>query len=225
MTPRESQNADFFNHRAVVRLGEELDKHLLAYVAAATAAGVGVLALAQPAEGKIVYTPANKTVRLNHAVPIDLNHDGIDDFDVLNLTHNSTTPFGDYLKAEPLRSGNGMVAARTSRGYAASALAAGVRVGPKKQFQAGRDLMAYRSSGDGTLSGGPWKNVKGRYLGLKFLIKGKTHYGWARLNVSIMNQQVNATLTGYAYETVPDKAIITGKTKSEATLGVLAAGR
>lgn len=195
------------------------------YSLGATAAGVSMLALAQPAEGKIVYTPADKMVGINHALPIDLNHDGIHDFDVFNLTHNSTTPFGDYLAAEPLQSGNELVVQRTNRGYAAAALAAGVRVGPKQQFQADRDLMAYRSTAGSAFSGGPWKNVNKRYLGLKFLIRGKTHYGWARLNVSIANQEVNATLTGYAYETVPDKPIVTGKTKSEATVGLLARGR
>jgi hypothetical protein len=224
MTPRRSPKSNLIAGRAVIRLGEELDKHLLAYVAAATAAGVGMLAAAQSAEAKIVYTPAHKTVRLNHALPLDLNNDGIDDFDVFNLTHNSTTPFGDYLRAEPLQSGNQLVVQHTSRGYAAAALAAGVRVGPKKRFQAGRDLMAYRSTSSRAISGGPWKNVKGRYLGLKFLINGKIHYGWARLNVTITNE-VNATLTGYAYETVPNKPIVTGNTKGEATLGALAAGR
>jgi hypothetical protein len=32
--------------------------------------------------------------------------------------------------------------------------------------------------------GGPWKNVLHRYLELKFIIKGKIHYGWARLKVN-----------------------------------------
>jgi hypothetical protein len=200
-------------------------RQLNGYALAASAAGVGVLALTPVAEGKIVYTPANKTVGLNHAVPIDLNHDGIDDFDVFNLTHNSTTPFGDYLGGEPARSGNEIVVQKAGRGYSAAALAAGVRVGPGKQFRSGRDIMAYRSSGNGTISGGPWKNVKNRFLGLKFVIKGKTHYGWARLNVVIEDQNVNATITGYAYETVPDQPIITGKTEGGATLGTLARGR
>ncbi len=201
----------------------QLNGYALA-ASAASAAGVGVLALAPTAEGKIIYTPANKAVRLNHAVPIDLNHDGIDDFDVFNLTHNSTTPFGDYVGGEPARSGNEIVVQK-GRFYSAVALAGGVRVGPGKQFGAGRDMMAYRSSGNGTTSGGPWKNVKDRFLGLKFLIKGKTHYGWARLTVVIENQAVNATITGYAYETVPDQPIVTGKTKGGATLGTLARGR
>jgi hypothetical protein len=85
--------------------------------------------------------------------------------------------------------------------------------------------MAFRNSGAGTTSGGPWKNVRKRYLGLKFLIKGKTHYGWARLNVTISGDVINATLTGYAYETVAVKAIITGKTQGAVTLRALALGR
>jgi len=67
------------------------------------------------------------------------------------------------------------------------------------------------------------------YLGLKFDdLKGKTHYGWARVEVPISG---GYWLTGYAYETVPNKPIITGKTKGPdvitvepATLGRLARG-
>ena len=210
-------------------LGPSLEHSLNMYALAASAAGVGVLALVQPAQGKIVYTPAHKIVGINQAVPIDLNHDGIHDFDVFNLTHNSTTPFGDYLAVEPLQSGNQVWVQRTHRGFAnyAAALKPGARVGPSaKHFAAGRDNMAFWSlTALGTVSGGPWKNVSKRYLGLKFLIKGKTHYGWARLNVGITNQEVNATLTGYAYETVPNRPIVTGKTKGDGTLGVLAQGR
>jgi hypothetical protein len=215
--------------RSTVNLSHSLHHQLNMYAITARAAGVGILALAQSSEAKIVYTPTHKIVAINHALPIDLNHDGIHDFDVFNLTHNSTTPFGDYLAAEPLNSGNRIWVERTSRGFAnyAAALPGGIRVGgsDKTHFAAGRDLMAFRSSGTGTRSGGPWKNVSRRYLGLKFLIKGKTHYGWARLSVSIANQEVHATMTGYAYETVPKKPIITGDTRNEATLGMLARGR
>jgi hypothetical protein len=78
---------------------------------------------------------------------------------------------------------------------------------------------------------GYWGDATGRYLGLKFQIKGKTHYAWARFNVKL-SRPVNAVLTGYAYETIPNKAIIAGKTKGPdviterpATLGGLALGR
>jgi hypothetical protein len=80
---------------------------------------------------------------------------------------------------------------------------------------------------------GSWVNVKNRCLGVKFKIKGKIHYGWARLSVQVQFPlTITATLTGYAYETIPNKAIIAGKTKGPedsaeqpATLGRLALGR
>jgi hypothetical protein len=57
--------------------------------------------------------------------------------------------------------------------------------------------------------------VKNRYLGIEFMIKGKIHYGWARLSVSVDNDglDIEGTLTGFAYETIPNKPIITGKTE------------
>jgi hypothetical protein len=64
-------------------------------------------------------------------------------------------------------------------------------------------------------SNGQWKEASRRYLGLKFIIKGQIHYGWARLTVDADwgHEGIHATLTGYAYETVPNKPIIAGKTK------------
>jgi len=80
------------------------------------------------------------------------------------------------------------------------------------------------------LNGG--KGVKNRYLGLKFAIRGRIHYGWARLSVTITHGRpyITATLTGFAYETVANRPIITGHTKGpdvrveRATLGHLARG-
>jgi hypothetical protein len=57
--------------------------------------------------------------------------------------------------------------------------------------------------------------VTNRYLGLKFKIKGKIHFGWARLSV-VGRQRITATLTGYTYETIPGKAIKAGQTKGTA---------
>jgi len=71
-----------------VRLSEPLNHRLSQYALAASAAGVGVLALAQPAEARIVYTPAHRYIRLNHPLGIDLNRDGIVDFYVLGLRAN-----------------------------------------------------------------------------------------------------------------------------------------
>ncbi len=80
---------------------------------------------------------------------------------------------------------------------------------------------------------GSWVNVKNRYLGVKFKIKGKIQYGWARLSVQVQFPlTITATLTGYTYETIPNKGIVAGKSKGPedsvkqpAALGRLALGR
>lgn len=62
--------------------------------------------------------------------------------------------------------------------------------------------------------GGNWLNVSNRYLGMAFRIKGKTHYGWARLSVKYQFLHgLTATLSGYAYETIAGKSIVARKTK------------
>jgi len=82
---------------------------------------------------------------------------------------------------------------------------------------------------------GQWMYTKNRYLGLQFTINGHIHYGWARVAVTRgtgrQKFSILATLTGYAYETIPKKPIITGKTKGPdvvtlepATLGRLGQG-
>src|SRR5579863_1553594 len=63
-------------------LSDSLQRHLNAYALAASAAGVGVLTLAQSSQAKIVYTPAHVTIGYGgvHTFSLDLNHDGIADF-------------------------------------------------------------------------------------------------------------------------------------------------
>jgi hypothetical protein len=194
----------------------DFDSRLNMYVLAATAAGVGIMALAQPAESKIIYTKANKGIGPRTTFHLDLNHDGIADFD-LKDTLSSSSAGGMFaaLSALPDRKQNAIWGHTVgNRGYA-SALSANVRIGRKGKFLPAAGFMAaYSVSGlhPGNFScTGPWANVSDRYLGMKFAIKGADHFGWARLNVKCNGPAVNATLTGYAYETVANRAILTGK--------------
>lgn len=198
----------------------DFDHRLSMYALAASAAGVGMLALAQPAEGKIIYTKANKQIGTNMTLHLDLNHDKVADFDLKNVLTTSTAGGAfDRLLAIPAHTKNGVWGHTDPFEAYASALQANVRVGPKGQFLPGSGFMAASSvSGamrpDGNYScTGPWANVTNRYLGLKFAIKGELHFGWARLTVSCISGSatVNATLTGYAYETIANRPILTGK--------------
>ena len=177
------------------------------YAMSATAAAVGTLALTRRAEARIIYTPSHVRISQNSTIPLDLNHDGISDFSFSDFYAGWTNSGVGalVLKGAP---GNGFWASTNS----AAALSAGVRVGPKGQFR-GYGAMANMFQTFGSfVSWGPWVNVKRRYLGLKFSIRGKIHFGWARLNVTNGHGGFSGTITGYAYETIPNKAIITGNT-------------
>jgi hypothetical protein len=71
------------------------------------------------------------------------------------------------------------------------------------------------SESGGSWGSGPWGTIKGHaYLGVRFAIKGKVHYGWARLGPVSRWRPAKALLTGYAYETIPNKSILAGQTKA-----------
>jgi hypothetical protein len=198
--------------RMPAQLAEPLHHQLNMYALAASAAGVSLLALAQ-AEAKIIYTPANRLCPCK----LDINHDGMKDFEIyFRGDRRGRHPFvtNEVLFVSPLNGNNQIW------GYprGASALAAGVKIGTNAKFKSYHSFMVswfIEGTSHTTNSGvnGPWANVQNRYLGLKFIsVKGQIHYGWARLNVSAKVRNITATLTGYAYETIPNKPIIAGKT-------------
>ena len=234
--------------RSTHPLSTLLENKLTDYAAAACTAGVGVLALAQPAAAKIVYTPAH--IRINHSAVLDLNHDGINDFSFtgFHTSHieagairqtffNSTNAAISILGAA---SGNQVF----GQSHYASALQAGVQIGLSGKFPGPQKIIrahdingsSFEDAGYGPWAGSNGIGIQGRYLGLKFTINGETHFGWARMNVKVQPQAViQATITGYAYEDVPNMPIQAGRTKgtteaesfmptSPSTLGALARG-
>ena len=112
-------------------LSEFLRLRLNAYALAASAAGVGMLALAQPAEAKIVYTPTNVTiVGPNGSYNLDLNNDGQIDFTIRNTKRSTNTEWNSYALWDEAAEGNGVECSqiRNSVGYAL-ALARGSKIG------------------------------------------------------------------------------------------------
>jgi hypothetical protein len=202
--------------RSTARLSDSNLHILNMYAIAASAAGLGALSLAKPCAAKIVYTPAHVRIGINQTIPLDLNHDGKTDFTLSNAWGTAEGTGVGFMNAFPAQKSNGVEGFGTSlfqRPYA-FALRAGNRVGPKAQFVFG-NVIYILNAGPSQGCHGSWNNVKNRYLGIRFNVKQKTHYGWARLNVScnLNNRKITAVLTGYAYETVPNKPIVTGKTK------------
>jgi len=96
----------------------------------------------------------------------------------------------------------------------ASAAVPGKLVGPKDQFgdspQMANCFADFNSHSSTQRDKGPWVNVANRYLGFKFSISGQTHYAWARVSTGGFPCFPNGTLTGYAYETIPNQPIFAG---------------
>lgn len=225
-------------------LRDSLHQHLHMYALAASAAGVSVLALVQPGEAEIIYTPAQVTIGPNQHYNLDLNNDGIVDFTIKNHTWNTTSGwYGNLFLRQP--AGNAVAGHIVAYGFPwAYALRSGMIISKKdRHFTPGKASMAYSVyNWAGSWRAGSWgRGVSNRFLGLKFKIDGKVHYGWAQL--SIEPASFTATLTGYAYETIPNKAIKAGQEQdsdasvdqpgpaalpnpapSPATLGLLAKG-
>ncbi len=234
--------------RKKLKISDSLNRQLNTYAQVASAAGVSVLALAGASEAKVVYTETYQVTHSGFPLYIDLNHDGIKDFLLRTEFYRGSSGLVVGLYASGYHDANNVVAGKrfSHSGYflsAASALPAGARIGPKGNFSVRFPFMAVELFGkdDGSQNSdlGQWagkgNGVSDRYLGLKFVVDGEVHYGWARLSVTLGHHRqfddVSGTLTGYAYETVPVKPIVAGQitgpdviTVQSETLGGLALG-
>jgi hypothetical protein len=213
------------NLQRPANISPNLDKRLLNYATAASAAGVGLLALAHPAEAKVIYTPTNLPITVNGPfVQLDVNNDGVADFSFYNGIQSGDArrgkhpagkpPLGFYahvIAVLPAQSSN-QVGAITSfgKGVCAAELPKGRLISANKNFQPG-ELDLFAVAGDYTSPGSvacPWqgRGNLGGFLALKFVAGGNTYFGWARI---ALNTTV-PTITGYAYEDTPGASIKSG---------------
>lgn len=214
-------------------LSVSCQKQLNSYALAAAAAGVSLLAQAQQSEAKIIYTPADHVIRDQSSYRLDFNGDKRTDLTILNKFSQHCTSDGSCRSSELLAAKMAGSNEVVYDHFGAVAIKRGALIGPKGAFQRSSEQMALLHGGSySSQISGSWINVKNRYLGVKFYIEGKVHYGWARLSVDVqLPFAISATLTGYAYETIPNRPIIAGKTKGPdviivqpTSLGHLAAG-
>jgi hypothetical protein len=207
--------------RVAAQLSASLHRRLNAYALVASATGVGLLALSQPAESKIVYTQTDFIIASGNSYyllnPAD---QGVAPFIFWGtFVFQTSGVFGDRACFRPYGEGASILLAANDLPVA---LHAGSVIGQGENFGSGRSggmLFTY-----GPYFGGTSKHHKGnfkfdqkQYLGFKFSISGKPHFGWARVKPAIHpyfkdTKYTNIRLLGYAYETIPNKPIIAGQT-------------
>jgi hypothetical protein len=208
---------------------QTFDHRIRLYSAVSIAAGVSMLALAQPAEGEVVITRKTIPIPISsfffpppEPVFIDVNHDGVNDFS-FSLYSFAYHSFFIDLGVRPLE-GGAVEGSPSPKGFSyASALMRGAKIGPSAQFSSKGFTEVEVAHGFNASSVysrklyGNWGgNPPNRYLGVRFLINGATHYGWVRLTVTTEPRGFSATITAYAYETIPNKRILAGISSTSA---------
>jgi hypothetical protein len=180
-----------------------------------------MLALVAPAAGEVVVT--KKTIH------IPLGTDGTPDFVKISMANNGVDNviFSFYQSGTArhlnVRGASSGSALRVGTGPAfdvyIGALRRGAMIGPSNpasSFNWGIVELSYSATaGSSKVFRGSWGgSPKNRYLGVRFQMSGQTHYGWIRLTVTTNPKHhtagMSGTITGYAYETVPNKAIVAG---------------
>lgn len=195
------------------RYSASFHKQLKAYTAAA---GLGAFALAQEAEGAVIYTDVPDTTVTQGDSPIYINLDGVgyNEFAIPAILNS--------VRVNPYNIGaQDSKVLTTSPYYYVWAFAAGETIGDGINEQvaggarfAGRQVGPYFYNFLGA----------GGFVGLEWDIGGgDVRYGWARVDV-LPDNMGTATLFSFAYESTANMPIEAGAVPEPTSLALLAAG-
>jgi hypothetical protein len=172
------------------------------------AAVVAIGGLASSAKAEIIYHPADITIS-DGTYNLDLNGDGVIDFSITSGSNFWGPCTGEVYVSEAPTPGNGTVLGPLGKGDP---------IGPGQVF-GGSGVLEFLLEKHLEICwwyshGGPWFSAKSGYLGLTLQVGGQTYYGWAKLmnRLDITHHSLAVVLVGYAYETIPGRAIKAGET-------------
>lgn len=199
------------SNRKAAALPESLNKRLAVYALAATAAGVGVLALAPQAHADIVVTTESPALVINSThtpETIAINGKSVLSFSE-GLGHDNTVGiFVGVLNGAKVLAFNS---------FGASNLVSGGAIGPGGNFRS-KSREGFPLNMGGTHSGvsfGRWNGAENEFLGFEFKSNAKTYFGWAQMSFSAKGK--SAVLTEYAYDDVAGQTIDAGQKQLPAT--------
>lgn len=198
-----------------MRKEDTLNKKLKAYSIVAAA----VLAASGAAEAQIVYTDTTGIYEENQTgFNFDLNHDGAADFTFFLLRYNT----GSQVNNQVLGFGSNSVyevagEVNSSNGYPyVSLINAGERIGDNLPWQPYASyfwvLARHIENGSSAVDAGNWAGAEDKYLGLRISVGYDSYYGWLRLSVDSNAEQFS--VSGFAYQSIPDSAILAGDSAS-----------
>ena len=200
-------------------MNKDLQKRLGKYTAAAAA-----LVGATGANAQIVYTDVNP----DFAHPgnevgygLDLNNDANFDFALFSL--DTTLASGNRIRNTVVApygtaAASNAIAGEAPSGYDyALALNNGDMIDNTLNWIAATNTMAYNVNSANPYNEN-WNGVTDKYLGLKFVVAGNTHYGWARLDVLAIADIW--TLKDYAFNASPNTGLTAGQMTGVSTMAM-----
>ena len=160
---------------------------------------VCILSTTNSSQAEVIYKNVYVYMINQGSYGLDLNGDGITDY-LLALDLKQYTCGYSIKAVEVPGQGNG------AEGTPPKPLTAGTPIGPNLAFYSGSQTIGYLTDNCGSwASGGSFLHAgQISYLGLKFLINGKIHYGWVQVQVYIVvfgPPKLVERVTGFAYET------------------------
>lgn len=200
-------------------MNKDLQKRLGKYTAAAAA-----LVGATGANAQIVYTDVNPDFAHTGneiGYGLDLNNDA--NFDFALFSADTLFASGNRLRQTVIApygtaAASNAIAGESPSGYDyALALNNGDMIDNTLNWIAATNTMAYNVNSANPYNEN-WNGVTDKYLGLKFVVAGNTHYGWARLDVLAIGDIW--TLKDYAFNASPNTGLTAGQMTGVSTLAM-----
>lgn len=204
----------------VVKLSTRLEQQLHFYAVAASAAGVALLACVAPADARIICGQPGLLLQGNETFPVNPAKQQYAPFNLAQTwTYRKScdattcwTSLWNRAFFTPNTAGaNAMLASNSFP----AALSPGAEIGPSGRFGKGKSyglLFTYGNIGSGTANHhkGNFDFGTNGYVGYKFSIAGKDHFGWARLDAELSQKKTTTKLQTFGYETVPGRGLRAG---------------
>jgi len=188
----------------------------------------GAIAATTHADAQVLYTdvqPDSIVFGQGNSYMLDVNNDGLDDFSIhINISSftygTSFSLFAETIRVTPQGS-NGVAVSNGSFSSFPYALGTNVNIG-SSMFFASYASQLLNAQGYNNymgnqypISAGNWQGVQNKFLGLRLILNGQTHYGWVRLDVNSASQFI---VKDYAIELTAESSINTGDIEEFPTL-------
>jgi hypothetical protein len=223
---QDNKRSAFRNFKPTV-LSDSLHRQLSGYALAAGAAGVAALACAPQAEAAPICKNLSIQILGNNTLPFNPAGEKFPPFQIAQTT------FGTFTSAysresqwdrgffTPNSLGANLLLGKSN--FPAN-VASGASIGPSGNFGKGGSyglLFTYGVGSPGQRRHGTLLKHQGNlnlqgtnYIGFQFSHAGRSHYGWARLQVTLQPARVGKTsvihFLGWGYEATPNTAIAAG---------------